>query len=711
MMYLRFGWVLSNAGLPGTLLILTMASGITFITGLSAAAIATNMRVGVGGEYFMVSRSLGLEIGGAIGIPLFLCRTLSFTLYAFGLAESLAFLWRPEWGHFPLQWIAAGLVILITLLAGKSAELTLKLQLPIMLAVGASIVALAIGVLGAPLGAPQMVPAFERSAPEGFWFVFAVFFPAVTGFTTGIGMSGDLKDPQRSIPKGTILAVITGYLIYLGILVLLAVTTLVSPEEMAVIDPSAPPLWTSLAFMGFWFIYPGMWGAILSSAFGSALSGPRVLQALARDGLAPQMFARTTRTGQPMAATLLTGTIALSAVLLGDLNTVGRWVTIFFLTLYIAVNLSAAIEKLVGDPSFRPTIRVPWAFSLLGCAGAAMVMYLMNPLVCFIALGAELGLYLLLRRRILSVSWGDARAGIWNAAVRLALIKLREIPRRARNWRPHILVLTANPENRTGLVRFANWFNQDRGVVTVCQIVVGDLGREDFDRSAMEAQLNAKLIENETPAFGEVVVVPEFRSGVTSILQANGYAGLHSNTAMFGWPNDTAGLARILEIMRLAARIGKSTIILREGSARPIHLRDTPLRLDVWWRGKQVNGDLMLLLAHLLSSNPAWVGARIVVRSICEMGEDALVLKAALDQLVIDARITAETHVVARSAETEVRDLMFSLSSDADIVFLGLKIPEPDGMHDYAERLWELAHGFQTTVFVRNAGLFVGELI
>ena len=713
MMYLRFGWVLGNAGLPGTLLILTMASGITFITGLSASAIATNMRVGVGGEYFMISRSLGLEIGGAIGIPLFLCRTLSFTLYAFGLAESIAFLWPAERGEFPLQAVAAVLVVLITLLAGKSASLTLKLQLPIMLAVAASVVALAVGVLGNPIHAPELTSSFDRSAPDGFWFVFAVFFPAVTGFTTGIGMSGDLKDPQRSIPRGTMLAVITGYLSYVAILALLAINSSVSPEAMSVLDPKAPPVWTHIAYLGFWFVYPGMWGAILSSAFGSALSGPRVLQALAHDGLAPRIFGRTSRSGQPFIATVFTGAIALTAVLLGDLNTVGRWVTIFFLTLYIAVNLSAAIEKLVGDPSFRPTIRVPWMVSILGCVAAASVMYLMNPMVCLIALGAELGLFLILRRKALSVSWGDARAGLWNAAIRLGLMKLRAVPRHARNWRPHILVLTLNPERRARLVCFANWFNQNRGVVTVCQIEVGELVNGGSNRVEAEERLNTELNECGELAFGEVVVVPEFGSGVTTILQANGYAGLHSNTVMFGWPADVDGLARILEIMRTAASIEKSTIILRETeSHRKLSRKKVvPHRIDIWWRGKQDNGDLMLLLAHLLASNPDWVRARLVVRSVCEADDDKDSLKSSLDQLVEDARIRAETDVAVRPGSIPVRDLMHVLSQDADVVFLGLKLPKPDESEVYAQRLWELADGFKTTVFVRNAGLFAGELL
>jgi len=157
-MYLRFGWVVGNLGLPLTVLVVLVSSSITFITGLGASALATNMRVGVGGEYFMVAHSLGLELGGTIGIPLFLCRTLSITFYAFGLAESLLMLWPEAWGPTPgwmLQAVAAGVIVAITAISGRSAELALKLQIPIMVAVGLSVVALASGQFVGPVVSPS----------------------------------------------------------------------------------------------------------------------------------------------------------------------------------------------------------------------------------------------------------------------------------------------------------------------------------------------------------------------------------------------------------------------------------------------------------------------------------------------------------------------------------------------------------------------------
>ncbi|MBW2731410.1 MAG: amino acid permease [Deltaproteobacteria bacterium] len=708
MMYLRFGWVVGNVGTPIALVIVLMASSITFVTGLSASAIATNMHVGVGGEYYMVSRSLGPELGGAIGIPLFLCRTLSLTLYSFGLTESFAFLWPPSWGPPPLQLLTVGVIIVITGVAGKSAALSLKLQLPIMVAVFLSVVALFGGVLQGGLSAPEMVPHYQRSAAGGFWYVFAVFFPAVTGFTAGIGMSGDLADPKRSIPRGTMLAVVVGTISYLLILVLLGSSAQLGGDDLARIDPNAPPIWTKVALFGFWLVYPGMWGAILSSAFGSALGGPRVLQALANDGLVPRLLAHTSRTGQPTIATWVTGVIAISAVALGDLNAVGRWVTIFFLTLYVIINFSAAIEQIVRNPSYRPTVRVPWIVSLAGSGGALVVMFLINQAACVAAISLEVLIYLILRRRSLQTGWGDVRAGFWTALARYSLLRLRQHKPDARNWRPQILLFNANPASRMGLVRMASWFNQSRGIVTVCRLVEGNLDEEAPKLQTRLQKMDEALYREGLVAFTEVDVVPNFEAGIVSIAQANGFAGLQSNTLMFGWPNSDEGLARLLRVTRTAAAIEKSIVLARlSDSGGPKSHSD----IDVWWRGMQHNGDLMLLLAYLLSLNQKWRGARITVRTLIEKEEDRQQTEEKLAELIRDVRIEATADVLVRAPDRSLQESMHAASRKADVVFLGLPLPEEGEEQAYAERLGTMAQGFHSTVFVRNNTGFAGELI
>jgi len=706
-MYLRFGWVVGNVGLPLTLLIVLLSSSVTFITALSASALATNMRVGVGGEYYMVAHSLGLELGGTIGIPLFLCRTLSITFYSYGLAEAVFWLWPPAWGAPPAHAVplfAAVTVVAITLIAGKSAGLALKLQIPIMVAVGVSLVALVVGVFGGETHAPEMVASY-RTAPAGFWYVLAVFFPAVTGFTAGIGLSGDLKDPQRSIPRGTLMAVAVGAFVYLMVPVLLSITGRVGLDDLA--RPGVG-VWTSVAFLGAWLIFPGMWGAILSSAFGSVLGGPRVLQALARDGLAPSFLARVSKTGQPVIATLISGTIALLAVFLGGLNTVAQFVTILFLTLYVTINLSAAAEKWSGDLSFRPTIKVPWIVSLLGSLGALIVMFLINPWACIIAITLELALYLYLRRRSLERRWGDARAGVWMSIARLALLRIRAHGSDPRNWRPHILAFVGDAEKRIGLVRLANWFNQNRGLVTACRLIVGDLTSDNIEIERERMQMDRALAENGLVAFAEVDVVPDFEAGVIGAVQASGVSGLQANTVMVGWPTKRGRLAAWLRIMRAISKAGKSTIISRLKWA---HEPGQEKRIDLWWGGLQRNGDMMLLLAHLLSLNPEWRDSRILIRSIARSEKEKHSQTESLVALLAEVRIAAETNIIMLPEGQSIGEVIHEYSSNAAVVFLGLKDPKPGTESDYAKHLEFLSSGLNTTVFVRSAGEFAGQLI
>jgi amino acid transporter len=706
-MYLRFGWVVGNIGLILTLFIVLLASSITFITGLSASAIATNMRVGVGGEYYMISHSLGLELGGAIGIPLYLCRTLSITFYSFGLAESLLILWPASWGEAPsylVQLLAAIIIVLTTTLSGKSAAMVLKLQIPIMVAVGLSMVALLIGVFGSGLKSPELGASY-RTAPEGFWYVFAVFFPAVTGFTAGIGMSGDLKDPKRSIPRGTLLAVLTGAAVYLLIPIVLSVSNKISPMDLA--QPGVG-VWTTLALFGAILIYPGIWGAILSSAFGSVLGGPRVLQALASDGLAPKFFSRLSKRGQPTVATWISGAIALAAVLMGNLNAVAQFVTILFLTLYVIINLSAAIEHLVGDPSYRPTINVPWYISLLGSIGAILVMFLLNPVACLIAVLLEILLYSYLRRRSMRKRWGDVRAGIWVSMARFALLRLRTHRIDPRNWRPHILVFAGDTKKRINLIRMAGMFNQNRGVVTACQVIAGDLSNDDLDINHIQQKMEQDLKDNNLVTFSEVNVVRDFESGVIDIAQANGIAGLQSNTIMFGWSQKKERLESQLRIMRTVSKLGKCAIISRinwkhePGQQKSIHL---------WWGGLQNNGDLMLLLAYLFSLNPQWKGSKIVVNSIVKNEKERKKLEENLSTLITEARIYAEPRIIVKAEGQTIRDIIHQTSREADIAFFGLNVPKPGTESDYADKLIALANGLGTVIFVRNAGEFSGNLI
>jgi solute carrier family 12 (potassium/chloride transporter), member 4/6 len=701
-MYLRFGWVLGHLGLGKTFLVLLLANGITFITALSLSAVATNGRVGVGGAYYLISRSLGLEIGGAIGFPLFLCQVSLVALHSFGLAESL----RLVWPDVPLQAAAIVIILAVGALAFRGAGVALRTQIPVMVLIGLSLLALAVGALFTG-GAPPR-SSFETVAGEGtvgFWLAFALFFPAVTGIMAGLGLSGDLRDPQRSIPRGTLLAVFGSFSVYVLVLLLLHLGA--DPESLR----ENPLIWTEIALLGPWLIIPGIWGAVFSSAVGAVLIAPRTLQALALDRLAPRQLGRmATKRPEPIPALVLTVALALAMTALGDLNAVALVVTMIFLTVYGSVNLVAALEGLSGNPSWRPTLRVHWGVSLAGALGCFAIMLLIHAPAGIIAIAIELGLWLLLARRERKADWGDVRRDVYEALIRWALVRLARRPMTARNWRPHILVFVGNIERRLDLVRFGTWFSEKRGVVTVCELVPGDLLEIDFEPPERQREMEEVLRREGLVAFGKVGVVTSVEKGITAIAQANGIAGVESNTVLLGWPDEVERLTHFLRVIRRLRRLHHSFILGKVQSIKPTR-EGVPQTIDVWWGGLYQNGDLMLLLAYLLTRNPEWRQARIRILSIASNALMKERTERALAQLIPEIRIEATVEVTVKGEGVSVRDTIHAQSRGSDVVILGLATPEEGNEEKHARRLFDLADGLPTCFFVNNGSLFIGELI
>ena len=698
-MYLRFGWLVGHLGLFKILVIVLLAHVITAATTLSFSSVATNGRVGVGGAYYIISRSLGLEIGGSIGLPLFLSQTFSVTLYSFGLAESLRFVW-PD---VPLQPAAAVIILFVGAVSMFGAGAALKAQVGLMAVVGLSLIAFAAGVITG--GDPSGVQLSAGTGEVDFWKGFAIFFPAVTGAMAGLGLSGDLKDPRHSIPRGAILAVATGFVVYLLVPIGLAITA--SPESLR----SDPLVWTTVALGGAWLVLPGLWSAIFSSAVGSVLGAPRTLQALARDGLAPRFFAGL---GKPslelvpgMSLSLL---IALAAVLLGDLNAVATVVSMFFLTVYGTTNFVAAFETLSGDPSWRPQLRVHWSVSLIGGIGCLAVMFLISPLPAFVALVAELLLWLLLSRKERAAGWGDARRGLFESLIRWALVRLAERPVSSRNWRPHTLVFVDGVERELDLVRYADWFSQGRGVVTVCELVEGDLAEKDLGIAARLESMKRILEDEELVVFPEVDVVRNLAEGIVSVAQANGMAGLSSNTVILGWPTSPELQAEFLRVQRRLARLGKSLVVGRF-KLRTAFRRKGRRVVDVWWGGLQNNGDLMLLLAYLLTRNAEWRDARVRIKSVATTETMKEQTAQFLQRMLGVIRIDADYEIHLKVKDMSVREMIQAESADADVVFLGLAPTAPGDEAEAAERLEQLVGDLPSVFFVHNASLFTGDLL
>ena len=696
-LYLRAGWVVGNVGLGGALAIVILANLITLATALSVSSVATNMEVGPGGAYYIISRSLGVEIGAAIGLPLFLAQAFSITLYAYGLAESLQFVWAD----LPQMPVAAVTVLLVALLAARGAGVALRLQIPIMAAIGLSLLVLFVGVARSM---PDSVAlAAGVPSPVGFWAVFAVFFPAVTGIMAGISLSGDLKNPTRSIPRGTIAAVLVGFVVYTAVTIGLALAA--SPRELV----DDPLIWFTIAGGVAFLIFPGLWGAIFSSAVGSVLGAPRTLEALVNDRILPARFAaRIGRIQGPGVPLLITTAIAFLAVGLGGLNTVAPILTMFFLTTYGMVNLVAGLERLSGDPSFRPTMKVHWAISLAGAVACFWAMFLISPIASAVALVVELAIYLLIRRRALTARWGDVRRSALVSFVRSTVLQLRRLPEEPRNWRPNVLMFTTDPERDLPTARIANWLVQDRGILTVNQLVEGSIADHAAAIPNAVHDLNQSLERAGLTGFGEVEIVPDLGRGMVSVAQSNGIAGIASNTVLFGWRERRDEMAVVLRAIEDLSLLRKSSVICRPV---PQRLAPTGRSIDVWWGGLQQNGDLLVLFAHLLSLDPGWRDATISIKSIGTTEMMAERTERTLGEMISAARIGATYEVIRKPEGQTIQEIIHDRSKDADVVFLGLKAIEPGEAETQVDRLLKQMSGLQTVVLVRNSGPFRGQLL
>jgi len=696
-MYLRFGWVVGNVGLAGTLIIVTISTLITFLTALSVAEIATDQRVRVGGAYYMVSRSIGIETGGAIGLPLYFAQALSVALYTVGFAESLV-------NVFPvLDQRTVGLVttVLVAGLALKSARAAIRAQYVIMAAIALSLLSL---VFGHPLEDPA--PALFRTGAEsspGFWVVFAVFFPAVTGIMAGVNMSGDLRNPSRSIPLGTLLAVGVGYLIYMSLPLLLAARA----SNEALIEDAL-----IMRRMAFWgdAILLGVWGATLSSAVGSILGAPRVLQALARDGVLPRGFRWLGRGSglddEPRAGTVVTLGVALGAVYVGNLNLIAPVLTMFFLTTYGALNAAAGIERFLASPSFRPKFKVHWSLSLAGAVGCIAVMFLINPVATIVAALVVLGIFLWLERREVETAWGDVRRGVWMALTRAGLMRVNAVAPDPKNWRPHLLVLSGAPTSRWHLIELASSLTHNRGLITVSTVLRSDTVTPER-RYAMEGTIRDYLIERGVPSLVRVVSAADPFAGAEQLVSAYGLGSVTPNTILLGDSEEARHRDSYCSMISAFHKAQRNIIVVRDVPTRGFGQRQ---RIDVWWGGLRRNGGLMMILAYLLRSSLEWRGADVVLKMAVRSEAAARGVRENLAALIERSRTGIDFEVLVLG-ERSFDETLRRSSVDADLVLVGLAEPGDD-FRGYYERLHERFEGLPTTLFVLAAeDLAFGEVL
>lgn len=477
-MYLRLGWVVGQVGLGKALIIIGVANMITLLTGLSISSITTNMRVGAGGAYAMISKSLGLEVGGAIGIPLYISQAISVAFYIVGFTECWNYIF-PSHDFLATTIVVWGLLLVISY---TSARLAFRLQYVIMVVIGFSLVS---AFLGEASFSQRLTLWVANGDSAKFWKVFAIFFPAVTGILAGVSMSGELKQPEKDIPVGTLLAIMVGFVVYTS----LAVWFSLSAPRQELIDNNlliiAVSRWPAL-------VIGGIMGATLSSALSMFVAGPRTLLALGRHKQVPflHIFDYLNSRSEPTHAILLTAFLSLLTLTLGRLNSIAGILTMFFLITYGMINIAVFIEKGIGIVSFRPTFKIPLVVSLLGGAGCVYVMFLIDPLFSVIAIAVTIALYLILIKRQAQRYWPDVRKGLFIFIAEQAIKVASRLPYHPKIWKPNLVIPVEKPKEWLGLIDFI-------------RAIVSPNGKADFFVVRESAQENV-LLQDKKQLVGEM---------------------------------------------------------------------------------------------------------------------------------------------------------------------------------------------------------------
>ncbi|MGD9238542.1 MAG: amino acid permease [Desulfobacterales bacterium] len=698
-LFLRLGYVVGNAGLAHALIILALANGISVLTTFSLSAIATNLKVKGGGDYYLISRTLGLEFGGAIGIVLFLAQSVSIAFYCIGFGEVLARALALQSAHHT-QMIAAAAVGFLFIFAWLGADWATRFQYVVMAILAAALLSFFIGGISKWDNA---LLVRNWTAPEsglGFWVIFAIFFPAVTGFTQGVSMSGDLKDAGKSLPQGTFIAVGVSIVVYFLAATIFAAAL---PVETLMREYGSMKRVSAAAFL----IRAGVIAATLSSAMASFLGAPRILQSLSGDRIFPFLlpFAKGSGTAQnPRRAVLLSAGIAFATIGLGKLNIIAPVVSMFFLISYGLLNYATYFEARADSPSFRPRFR--WydkRLSLAGALACLVVMLAINITAGLMAMAILFGIYHYLKRTSRPARWADSRRSYHLQQIRANLLAAAEEPEHPRDWRPQLLVFSDDPPRRRHLLQFAEWLEGDTGFVTVVRILEGEGAKMIKLREEAENELREDIAGSASEAFPLVIAIPSLIQGINTLVQAYGIGPLKANTILLNWferePNKNLGIREILygRQIKTAFRLGCNIIVLNAAENEWNKLVKVPSekrRIDVWW-WDDASSHLMLLLAYLTTRNKDWQAAkiRVLAPSADHPTEERI---ADLGRKLEEARIEAESELVFNAKMSNI----IAYSKDACLVFLPFRLKGNQPLDPFDNPVETILSGLPITALV-----------
>ncbi|XP_072297054.1 solute carrier family 12 member 7-like isoform X3 [Eucyclogobius newberryi] len=771
-LFMRLAWIVGTAGILGSFAIVSMCCICTLLTAISMSAIATNGVVPAGGSYYMISRSLGPEFGGAVGLCFYLGTTFAGSMYILGTIEILLTYIVPSTRVFEAElkegeaaaWannmrvFGTGCLLIMALVVFVGVKYVNKLALVFLSCVILSILATYAGVIKTLLEPPEVnvcllgnrslkndmfescskmetvenmtvmtqlwglfcsnhtcdeyfelnnlteikaipgllsgvikdnlwgdygpagsllekktllsVPANDMSKDiykpyvynditTYFTLLVGIYFPSVTGIMAGSNRSGDLRNAQKSIPVGTIMAILTTSFIYISCVVFFGACI----EGVVLRDKFGDsigkiPVIGILAWPSPWVIVIGSFFSCCGAGLQSLTGAPRLLQAIARDGIVPflQVFGHGKSNGEPTWALLLTVGICEIGILIASLDAVAPILSMFFLMCYLFVNLACAVQTLLRAPNWRPRFKFyHWTLSFLGMSLSLSLMFVSSWYYALVAMVIAGCIYKYIEYRGAEKEWGDGIRGLSLNAARYALIRLEESPLHTKNWRPQLLVLCKpDPDlsvKHPRLLSFTSQLKAGKGLTIVCTMLQGTFMTRGQDVKTAEKSLKAAMVAEKTKGFHHVVVSSNLRDGFSVLIQSAGLGGMKHNAVLMAWPGgwqqarDPESRKNFIETVRETTSAHQALLVAKNIDQFP----DNSQRLkegtiDVWWIVH--DGGLLMLLPFLLRQHKVWRKCRMRIFTVAQMDDNSIQMKKDLQMFLYHLRIDAVVEVV-----------------------------------------------------------------
>ncbi|KAM8882213.1 solute carrier family 12 member 7 isoform 1-T1 [Synchiropus picturatus] len=775
-LFLRLTWIVGTAGILESLAIVGLCCSCTMLTAISMSAIATNGVVPAGGSYYMISRSLGPEFGGAVGLCFYLGTTFAGSMYILGTIEILLTYIVPKAAIFVaekkedevdallnnMRVYGTCCLALMAIVVFVGVKYVNKLALVFLACVILSILAIYAGVIktifeppdfpvcmlgnrtlqnhnfdkclktevidnitvttqlwrlfceGPELNATcneyfdnnnvtlvqgipgltsgvisenmwsvygpldqlvedQKMPSVGASDPAAdkympyvvndittfFTLLVGIYFPSVTGIMAGSNRSGDLRDAQKSIPIGTILAITTTSIIYITCVVLFGGCI----EGVLLRDKFGDSVKGNLVIGT--LSWPSPWVIVIGSFFSCCGAGlqsltgaPRLLQAIARDGIVPflQVFGHGKANGEPTWALLLTAGICEIGILIASLDAVAPILSMFFLMCYLFVNLACAVQTLLRTPNWRPRFKFyHWALSFLGMSLCLALMFISSWYYAIVAMAIAGCIYKYIEYRGAEKEWGDGIRGLSLNAARYALIRLEEAPPHTKNWRPQLLVLlnldTDQVVKHPRLLSFTSQLKAGKGLTIVGNVIEGTYLTKDAESKRAEQNIKSVMSAERTKGFCHVVVSSNLRDGVSHLIQSAGLGGMKHNTVLMAWPgnwrqsNDPQSWRNFIETVRETTSAHQALLVAKNIDNFPTNQdRLAEGTIDVWWVVH--DGGMLMLLPFLLRQHKVWRKCKMRIFTVAQMDDNSIQMKKDLQMFLYHLRLNAEVEVV-----------------------------------------------------------------